>query len=26
LRAGIASRFHWPVVVPAYLQSFDLNA
>jgi metallo-beta-lactamase family protein len=24
LRAGIASRFHWPVVVPAYLQSFDL--
>ncbi len=25
LRAGIASRFHWPVVVPAYLQSFDLN-
>ena len=26
LRAGIASRFHWPVLVPAYLQSFDLNA
>jgi metallo-beta-lactamase family protein len=25
LRAGIASRFHWPVLVPAYLQSFDLN-
>jgi metallo-beta-lactamase family protein len=25
LRAGIASRFHWPAVVPAYLQSFDLN-
>jgi len=25
LRAGIASRYHWPVVVPAYLQSFDLN-
>jgi len=25
LRAGIASRFHWPVVVPEYLQSFDLN-
>jgi len=25
LRAGIASSFHWPVVVPAYLQSFDLN-
>ncbi|HEY4949707.1 MAG TPA: MBL fold metallo-hydrolase [Candidatus Acidoferrales bacterium] len=25
LRAGIASRFHWPVIVPAYLQSFDLN-
>lgn len=26
LRAGIAARFHWPVVVPAYLQTFDLNA
>jgi len=25
LRAGIASRFQWPVAVPAYLQSFDLN-
>jgi metallo-beta-lactamase family protein len=25
LRAGIASRYHWPVIVPAYLQSFDLN-
>ena len=25
LRAGIASRYHWPVTVPAYLQSFDLN-
>jgi metallo-beta-lactamase family protein len=25
LRAGIASRFHWPVVVPEYLQRFDLN-
>jgi metallo-beta-lactamase family protein len=25
LRAGIASRFQWPVVVPAYLQSFDLS-
>jgi metallo-beta-lactamase family protein len=25
LRAGIASRFHWPVVIAAYLQSFDLN-
>jgi metallo-beta-lactamase family protein len=25
LRAGIASRYHWPLVVPAYLQSFDLN-
>ncbi len=25
LRAGIASRFHWPVVIPAYLQSFDLK-
>ncbi|MFZ3218285.1 MAG: MBL fold metallo-hydrolase [Candidatus Acidiferrales bacterium] len=26
LRAGIASRFHWPVVVPEYLEKFDLNA
>src|SRR5271167_4095327 len=25
LRAGIDGRYHWPVVVPAYLQSFDLN-
>jgi len=25
LRAGITSRFHWPVTIPAYLQSFDLN-
>src|SRR5580698_8468260 len=25
LRAGIASRFHWPVVVPEYLRSFALN-
>ena len=25
LRAGIASRYHWPVIVPAYLQSFDLG-
>jgi metallo-beta-lactamase family protein len=25
LRAGIVTRFHWPVIVPAYLQSFDLN-
>jgi metallo-beta-lactamase family protein len=25
LRAGIASRFLWPVIVPAYLQSFDLS-
>jgi metallo-beta-lactamase family protein len=25
LRAGIASRYHWPVIVPAYLQSFDLS-
>lgn len=25
LRAGIAARFHWPVMVPAYLQAFDLN-
>src|SRR6202451_1253627 len=22
---AITSRFHWPVTVPAYLQSFDLN-
>ncbi len=26
LRAGIASQFRWPVAVPAYLQSFDLNS
>jgi metallo-beta-lactamase family protein len=25
LRAGIVTRFHWPVTVPAYLQSFDLG-
>jgi metallo-beta-lactamase family protein len=25
LRAGIVTRFHWPVTVPAYLQSFDLD-
>jgi metallo-beta-lactamase family protein len=25
LRAGIVTRFHWPVTVPAYLQSFDLE-
>ena len=25
LRAGIDGRYHWPVVVPSYLQSFDLN-
>src|SRR5271169_3700089 len=25
LRAGIDGRYHWAVVVPAYLQSFDLN-
>jgi metallo-beta-lactamase family protein len=25
LRAGIATRFQWPVVVPAYLRTFDLN-
>jgi metallo-beta-lactamase family protein len=25
LRAGIASRYHWPVIVPAYLQSLDLS-
>ena len=24
LRAGITSRFHWPVTIPAYKQSFDL--
>jgi metallo-beta-lactamase family protein len=26
LRGGIASRFHWPVVVPEYLQTVDLDA
>jgi metallo-beta-lactamase family protein len=26
LRGGIATRFHWPVLVPAYLQSVDLDA
>jgi metallo-beta-lactamase family protein len=25
LRAGIDGRYHWPVVVPSYLQSFELN-
>src|SRR5271155_2162857 len=25
LRAGIASRFHWPVTIPVFLQIFDLN-
>jgi metallo-beta-lactamase family protein len=25
LRAGITSKYQWPVVVPAYLQSFDLE-
>ena len=25
LRAGIVTRFQWPVTVPAYLQSFDLE-
>jgi metallo-beta-lactamase family protein len=24
-RAAITNRLHWPVMVPAYLQSFDLN-
>ena len=24
-RAAITNRLHWPVTVPAYLQSFDLN-
>jgi metallo-beta-lactamase family protein len=24
--AAIAARFHWPVTIPAYLQSFDLSA
>jgi metallo-beta-lactamase family protein len=23
--AAITNRLHWPVTVPAYLQSFDLN-
>ena len=26
LRGGIATRFHWPVVVPEYLETFDLDA
>jgi metallo-beta-lactamase family protein len=26
LRGGIATRFHWPAVVPQYLQTFDLDA
>ena len=25
LRDAIASQFHWPVTIPAYRQSFDLN-
>jgi metallo-beta-lactamase family protein len=25
LRDAIASQYHWPVTIPAYLQSFDLN-
>jgi metallo-beta-lactamase family protein len=25
LRGGITTRFHWPVVVPEYLQTFDLD-
>jgi metallo-beta-lactamase family protein len=25
LRTGIASRYHWPVIVPGYLQSFTLS-
>jgi metallo-beta-lactamase family protein len=25
LRAGITSRFHWPVTIPAYQQLFDLS-
>ena len=25
LRAGIMSHFHWPVTIPAYQQTFDLN-
>jgi metallo-beta-lactamase family protein len=25
LRAAITSQFHWPVTIPAYLQSFDLS-
>ncbi|MGD1211787.1 MAG: MBL fold metallo-hydrolase [Candidatus Acidiferrales bacterium] len=26
LRDAIASQYHWPVTIPDYLQSFDLNA
>jgi metallo-beta-lactamase family protein len=25
LESAITNRMHWPVTVPAYLQSFDLN-
>jgi metallo-beta-lactamase family protein len=25
LRDAIVSQYHWPVTIPAYLQSFDLN-
>lgn len=25
LRDAVTSQFHWPVTIPAYLQSFDLN-
>jgi len=25
-RAAVTNRLHWPVTVPAYLQSFDLNS
>jgi len=23
---AVTNRFHWPVTIPAYLQSFDLSA
>jgi metallo-beta-lactamase family protein len=26
LRDAVASQYHWPVTIPSYLQSFDLNS
>jgi hypothetical protein len=25
MRDAVTSQFHWPVTIPAYQQSFDLN-